>query len=136
MNERQALLRALIDNPDDDGPRLVYSDWLEEHGDTESDRARAAFIRLQVECTRLGPYDPIRLDLEGQAEALLRAHCKAWLAGLDKWMVNHHFTSIERGFPVVVQASVSELLDRGDELWAAAPFRHLDIWQARAAAGE
>ena len=26
------LLRAIADDPDDDGPRLVYADWLEEHG--------------------------------------------------------------------------------------------------------
>ncbi|HYT91149.1 MAG TPA: TIGR02996 domain-containing protein [Gemmataceae bacterium] len=44
MNQDQALLRAVIDNPDDDGPRLVYADWLEEHGDAE----RAEFIRIQI----------------------------------------------------------------------------------------
>jgi uncharacterized protein (TIGR02996 family) len=28
----EALLRAIGDDPDDDGPRLVYADWLEEYG--------------------------------------------------------------------------------------------------------
>ncbi len=28
-----ALLRAVLDAPDDDAPRLVYADWLEEHGE-------------------------------------------------------------------------------------------------------
>lgn len=37
-------LRAIIDRPDDDLPRLVFADWLDEHGDGE----RAEFIRLQV----------------------------------------------------------------------------------------
>jgi uncharacterized protein (TIGR02996 family) len=42
-----ALLRAICDNPEDDTPRLVYADWLDEQGG-ESDIARAEFIRLQV----------------------------------------------------------------------------------------
>jgi len=43
MNDGQCLLNAIIARPDDDTPRLVYADWLEEHGDPE----RAGFIRLQ-----------------------------------------------------------------------------------------
>ena len=39
-----ALLRACKDEPEDDAPRLILSDWLEEHGEQE----RAHFIRGQV----------------------------------------------------------------------------------------
>ena len=28
-----AFLRAILDAPDDDTPRLVYADWLEERGE-------------------------------------------------------------------------------------------------------
>jgi uncharacterized protein (TIGR02996 family) len=38
-----ALLAEILANPDDDAPRLVYADWLEDHGET----GRAEFIRLQ-----------------------------------------------------------------------------------------
>ena len=31
MSDREALLRAILATPDDDAPRLVYADWLEEH---------------------------------------------------------------------------------------------------------
>jgi uncharacterized protein (TIGR02996 family) len=31
MSEREALLRAILDAPDDDAPRLVYADWLQEN---------------------------------------------------------------------------------------------------------
>jgi uncharacterized protein (TIGR02996 family) len=44
-----ALLRAICAAPDDDTPRLVAADWLEEHGDPD----RAAFIRIQCELARL-----------------------------------------------------------------------------------
>jgi uncharacterized protein (TIGR02996 family) len=134
LTERQALLRAVIDSPDEDAPRLVCADWLEEHGATEADRARAAFIRLQVEYARLDRYDPRRLDLEGQAEALLNAQReggepRAWLAGLEGWGVNHHFNSFERGFPTRVQDVPGKFLDRGHELWAVAPFFRLFFWE-------
>lgn len=39
-------LQAIIEAPDDDTPRLVYADWLEEYG---GDLARAEFIRVQME---------------------------------------------------------------------------------------
>ncbi len=46
MNPRLALLSAILANPDDDLPRLVFADWLEEHGTTDADAARVEFIRL------------------------------------------------------------------------------------------
>src|SRR5213082_997433 len=39
--DRLALLRAIAAAPDDDTPRLVYADWLDERGTTDADRARA-----------------------------------------------------------------------------------------------
>jgi uncharacterized protein (TIGR02996 family) len=46
MNQRLALLSAILANPDDDLPRLVFADWLEENGTTDADAARVEFIRL------------------------------------------------------------------------------------------
>lgn len=43
MTDGDALLRAILDEPADDAPRLVYADWLEENGQPE----RAEFIRVQ-----------------------------------------------------------------------------------------
>lgn len=45
-----ALLRAVIESPDDDTPRLVAADWLEERGEP----ARAELIRVQCELARGG----------------------------------------------------------------------------------
>src|SRR4051812_21677721 len=44
MSEERALLRQVAREPDDDAPRLVYADWLEDHGRAE----RAELIRAQV----------------------------------------------------------------------------------------
>jgi uncharacterized protein (TIGR02996 family) len=46
MNDRLALLSAILAAPDDDLPRLVFADWLDENGTTDADAARAEFIRL------------------------------------------------------------------------------------------
>jgi uncharacterized protein (TIGR02996 family) len=41
MSIEDAFLDAIADNPDDEGPRLIYADWLEERGDP-----RAEYLRL------------------------------------------------------------------------------------------
>jgi len=48
MSEADALLAAIRQAPDDDAPRLIYADWLDEHGQPE----RAEFIRVQIELAR------------------------------------------------------------------------------------
>src|SRR5262245_38374918 len=52
MTDRDALWRAIIEDPDDDAPRLVFADWLDEHGDSE----QAEYIR--VHCALGDPNTP------------------------------------------------------------------------------
>jgi uncharacterized protein (TIGR02996 family) len=75
MPTAKDFLEAIIANPDDDGPRLLYADWLDEHGDA----ARAELIRVQIELARLDEDDKNRVVLEGRDDELLRAHGEAWL---------------------------------------------------------
>jgi uncharacterized protein (TIGR02996 family) len=92
MSDEDALLRAIHANPDDDTPRLVYADWLDEHGQPE----RAEFIRVQVQIA-VSNNEP-----EGayQRQSELRAaHEKTWTAELgpfDRKKIDVEFT---RGFP-------------------------------------
>src|SRR5262245_32529246 len=44
MSDEAAFLRAILADPADDAPRLVYADWLDEQGTPEA-AARAAFLR-------------------------------------------------------------------------------------------
>lgn len=46
--EERGLLRAICSEPEDDTPRLVYADWLEESG-IERNVMRSEFIRVQLE---------------------------------------------------------------------------------------
>jgi uncharacterized protein (TIGR02996 family) len=45
VTDRAALLNAVLENPDDDLPRLIFADWCDEHGEA----MRAMFIRLPTE---------------------------------------------------------------------------------------
>ena len=40
MTEEWALLKAILERPDDDARKLVYADWLEEQGDPRSEYLR------------------------------------------------------------------------------------------------
>src|SRR4051812_6366435 len=87
MPDDDAFLRAIIDNPDDDLPRLVYADWLDEHGDPD----RAEFIRLQ--CTLSCPSTK-RDEFAQQfmrSENLLARHRERWLGPLAEFIEAAHF---------------------------------------------
>jgi uncharacterized protein (TIGR02996 family) len=80
MDDRRALMAAIIANPDEDTPRLALADWLQEHG-TAPDRARAEFIRLQVQLTRTKP-GKARDKLTTEAFKLEVQHRFTWLMPL------------------------------------------------------
>jgi uncharacterized protein (TIGR02996 family) len=44
MSDEIALLDAIASHPEEDTPRLIYADWLDEHGQ----HIRAEFIRVQM----------------------------------------------------------------------------------------
>ena len=69
MTERLALLSAILANPEDDLPRLVFADWLDEHGTTDADAARSEFIRLGCQSkakSRITPAETRWLDANWQ----------------------------------------------------------------------
>jgi uncharacterized protein (TIGR02996 family) len=94
MTERDALLRAVCENPEDDTPRLVFADWLQENGN-ESDRARAEFIRLQVASERLPMNSRARQPYFVRERELLDLHEGQWLAELSDAFFGQRFV---RGF--------------------------------------
>src|SRR5438067_3030369 len=69
MTEHDALVAAICAEPDDDTPRLVYADFLQENGEPE----RAAFVRAQVELARTPAWEPFAV--------LCRWRRTDWLTG-------------------------------------------------------
>jgi uncharacterized protein (TIGR02996 family) len=77
MDMNAAFVGSISESLYDDTPRMIYADWLEDHGEPE----RAEFIRVQCEL------EPIRdryeidraAELHGREEDLLRKHQQEWL---------------------------------------------------------
>ena len=158
MSDRDALLAAIRQAPRDDAPRLVYADWLDEHGDPD----RAEFIRLQIEI------DPFRRpdtdldrwrravidrhldnpvpndfppDLHGYADlarrerTLRKARQWEWLGRLgrvDEDSADHLKVAFRRGFAEEVGLTASAFLEFGDDVRAACPLlRRLTLFGPR-----
>jgi uncharacterized protein (TIGR02996 family) len=91
MNQADAFLQAILEAPDDDTPRLVFADWLDDHDQPD----RVEFIRVQIELARLPQYELSRRALGRREGFLLGKHGKTWAAGLAALVKEHHF---RRGF--------------------------------------
>jgi uncharacterized protein (TIGR02996 family) len=117
MSLDEAFLRAVIEAPDEDAHRLVYADWLEDHGQPE----RAEFIRVQCRLAALPARDPDRPRLEAREKELLERHGQAWTAtlpaGVEKW-------TFRRGFVEEVRVGPTTDLPA---LFRAAPVRSLHV---------
>src|SRR5215203_4619487 len=94
MTDAPAFFRAIEANPDDDTPRLVYADWLDEHAATDADRARAEFIRVQCELAR-DPLPDRQTELAARERELLTAHGRAWVG---RWHAEFSRLGYWRGF--------------------------------------
>lgn len=130
MTERDALHAAVCANPDDDTPRLVFADWLQEHDEED----RAEFIRVQIEATRL-PVGKKRAAKEARAKELLDAHEKEWAAPVQPFVAGHHSGTyahhyrpplvFRRGFVEVLSTDAELFCESAEEMFAAAPIREL-----------
>jgi uncharacterized protein (TIGR02996 family) len=117
--DEQAFLTAIAASPDDDTPRLVFADWLDERA-TGDDNARAALIRAQcrLEYPDLEPRE--RRDMETQVRKILRANKKQWLAPLQ----SNGFGSswqFRRGFIDNGSLSATKFTSDGAKLFLLAP---------------
>ncbi len=96
MNSHDGFLNAINADPDDDVPRLIYADWLDDQGEPE----RAEFIRIQCRAATL-PWEDERDALEDRADELLRRHEDEWLASLGSAArsCEHHRGFLARVYP-------------------------------------
>lgn len=118
------LLRAVAAAPDDDAPRLVYADWLEQQGDP-----RGEFIAVQCALAALAGLSGAPLDrraaLEARERALIGANRRRWLAELDLTASEGAF---RRGFVEDVTLWYSRLLEVHEALVPVpAPIRGLHL---------
>jgi uncharacterized protein (TIGR02996 family) len=132
MSDHDALLRAICESPRDDLPRLVYADWLEEHGQPE----RAAFIRADVAAAALPEWHPDRLRHEAGIDPntlLKRPWAAAAFGGLPAGLRWSGTPLTRRGFPWSLAALYPhDLFDRGAAVTARYPVERIEFDNAPA----
>jgi uncharacterized protein (TIGR02996 family) len=93
----EAMLHAVYAAPDEDAPRLVYADWLQERGDPRGELIALQFARLRREPTR---------HALARERSLLKLHRRTWLGPVwdlvyrtpIHWPRRPHDLVWERGF--------------------------------------
>jgi uncharacterized protein (TIGR02996 family) len=79
MSDEKPFIEAILADPDDDAPRLIYADWLEDRGDP-----RGEYLRLDAEVVRLPEGDPRRAECVSRLGALRAAVDPEWAAVVDR----------------------------------------------------
>lgn len=129
MTRDQAFLQAIIETPDDDAPRLIYADWLEDHGDP----SRAEFIRVQCALARGDVSEELLAELAVREQTLLKEHQGEWEKPFETYA---HVRAFRRGFVEAVDPRSGSYSDAPDIceglaiLRTLAPIREI-AWGAR-----
>ncbi len=118
MATAEGFLRDVLDAPDDDVPRLVFADWLDDRGD----HARAEFVRVQCALAKLSEDDGRLPRLAAREGQLLRRHGKGWAGPLRRLVKRWKF---RRGFVEAVTVRAADFLRHGDAIFGAAPVREV-----------
>jgi uncharacterized protein (TIGR02996 family) len=117
---RRALLDAVIANPGDDLPRLVFADWCEDNGESE----RAEFIRWQLASPGHTSEGPLRTN------GLLSVGDKSWLwskasgCTMDVPEINRVH---RRGFIAELRGPLATLLEHGPAIAAEHPLESVSV---------
>ena len=119
MSEQEDLYRAVLANPEDDAPRLIYADWLDEHGDP----ARAEFVRVQCALDRIPPRTARWRPLHGRAQQLERENRDAWTGPIKERVYD---AQLRRGFVDRVLLTLSQFAESAAELVRLEPVR---VWE-------
>ena len=121
-------------HPEDDVPRLVYADFLEEAGDPQ-----AELIRVQVELSAPAARraDSPRTG-DSRQEAILAEYAEAWLEPLRALRAEGvSARSFQRGLIERVQITAENFLRHGEQLCRECPALHvLDLRQVQGLAEE
>ncbi len=119
QTDAEAFLQRIRAYPDDDTPRLIFADWLDEEGDP-----RGRFIRVQLALADLDEDAPARRALLVEEQALLGAHREAWEAPLRKLAGGFVF---RRGFVDELNVEAKKFVRQAHEIFTASPVQHVHL---------
>ena len=119
MQTEADFMQAIIADPDSDELRLVFSDWLEEHGNTD----RAEFIRLQIDMAKISPWTCEYGQLRDQTAEIYQRNKETWKIG-EPFCGEYY----RRGFVENVEFILSSNIDLIERAFERTPVRHLCVW--------
>jgi uncharacterized protein (TIGR02996 family) len=123
MTHADTFLQDILAHPDDDGPRLIFADWLEEQGDASS-VARAEFIRIQCTFAVGNLPQHRRAQQERSERQILDEWGKEWVRPIRRLVQSWEF---HRGFVENVAMWAHTFLQRAGQLFRRAPIQHLSL---------
>ncbi len=112
QDDERPFLLAIRAKVGDDTPRLIYADFLEETGQADL-VARAEFIRLQCQRSRLPPDDPQTLELLRREQIAFQRWSDHWPQQGRQLFRHSDFT---RGFLDRTRIAAEALLEIGPKL--------------------
>lgn len=118
MSAGQTLWREILEHPDDDAPRIVYADWLEENALDDETRARAALIHAQIDLEHAAPAD--RPALQTQIRALMQKYRRRWTDGMTRAKIRGSWR-FRRGFLDGGTMSADRFVRVADQIFVNAP---------------
>jgi uncharacterized protein (TIGR02996 family) len=147
QTEAEAFLQRIRAYPDEDAPRLIYADWLEEQGAVgppDWSRKRALLIRVQIALAKLSeeteadePQVSAKERVEREAARqkllgdltvlqadLLSAYGTDWTTPFRGLATGHRF---RRGFVEEVNVVALQWIRHAAELFVAGPIRHVHL---------
>jgi uncharacterized protein (TIGR02996 family) len=123
MPDEQSFLDEIIANPDDDVPRLIYADWLEEQGNP-----RGEFIRVQCELAMLKKTQVRYRELRAREQELWESHGLEWVKGFPFSLRRCVF---RRGFIEESAVALSYFVRNWSKICRLTPLRHVTFTQVR-----
>lgn len=121
MTEQQALLQAVLAEPEEDAPRLVFADWLEEYGDAPH-RGWAELIRVQVAKARLTEESPAWRKLDRADRGQRDKHKEDLFRPFKGMAITGH---VIRGFVERLTMHARRFMSEGDRLFTLTPLHTL-----------
>lgn len=122
MSIDDEFIQTIIASPDDDIPRLVYADWLDEQADP-----RGEFIRIQCELAKMPEADPRRWDMELRQGRLMRWY--GWQWWYEPFAPDMQRPVFHRGFVEDTELKVQAILQDFDACSRLYPLlKRLRVW--------
>jgi uncharacterized protein (TIGR02996 family) len=129
MTHEDAFLQDILEHRDDDTPRLIYADYLLDHGDPAG-MARGEFIHIQCELARLPEGAASPPALKAREKQLQEAHRREWGSLFQR--LGCHSWEYRRGFVEGISIPTADFIAQAANLFRAAPIREVKLYEVGA----